>query len=311
MADISDIETALVGLIAGAVYPTGVPAYTPPAVPVSTVIGAACNIARGWPNGQALDADLAAGIVNVTVFQKPGSFRELSKPFDAWTITAAPTPTLTATIAGAVTTFAGTGGAGQVAAMIVGPSGQTIAYAYRLGASDTPSTVAAAFAAAISQATATGPALTLTTTLASVVIVADVTAINVVSKQEQAEIVTIWSPSDVLRDATAKAIIPPLLAAYRLTMPDATQAITWRVNDVTTDATTPSNIWRRDITFMTRYTTVISASKPLVTAVIGNIIVNDALLVQIGSATVPGSVYVDAGGDMVLDGNGNLIGVHQ
>ena len=63
MADESDVETALVALSSAALYPNGA---NSPSVP-----GPDCRIYRGWPNSAALDADLTAGRINVTVFAVP------------------------------------------------------------------------------------------------------------------------------------------------------------------------------------------------------------------------------------------------
>ena len=60
MADQSDVEAVLVGLVGAAVYPEGVSA--------PSVLGRVCRVYRGWPTGALLDRDLAAGHVNITVF---------------------------------------------------------------------------------------------------------------------------------------------------------------------------------------------------------------------------------------------------
>ena len=66
MADQSDVEKALVNVVSAALYPSGTAAASVP--------GPDCRIYRGWPNSAALDADLAAGNINVTVF--PGERRQ-------------------------------------------------------------------------------------------------------------------------------------------------------------------------------------------------------------------------------------------
>ena len=66
MADQSDVEIALVNVVAAALYPDGTDKFSVP--------GPDCRIYRGWPNSAALDADLAAGKINVTVF--PGRRRQ-------------------------------------------------------------------------------------------------------------------------------------------------------------------------------------------------------------------------------------------
>ncbi|MFH7191428.1 hypothetical protein ACHWGL_31505, partial [Klebsiella pneumoniae] len=60
MADESDIEQAFVDILDAAIYPQGT------SQPSST--GHPCAIAAGWPVSADLEADLAKGIVNVTVY---------------------------------------------------------------------------------------------------------------------------------------------------------------------------------------------------------------------------------------------------
>ena len=64
MADQSDVEIALVSVVSAALYPNG--------TDEASVPGPDCRIYRGWPNSAALDADLAAGKINVTVFPGGG-----------------------------------------------------------------------------------------------------------------------------------------------------------------------------------------------------------------------------------------------
>ena len=60
MADISDVENALVAAISAALYPNGAGG--------ASAAGLPCRIYRGWPNGRALDDDLAGGVASVTIF---------------------------------------------------------------------------------------------------------------------------------------------------------------------------------------------------------------------------------------------------
>ena len=71
MADQSDVEAVLVALASAALYPQGIDA--------DSVCGQPCRVYRGWPNPLALDADLAAGRVNVTVFPVDGATRNTTR----------------------------------------------------------------------------------------------------------------------------------------------------------------------------------------------------------------------------------------
>src|SRR3954452_21631098 len=110
MADQSDIENALASLISVALYPNG---FDAPSVP-----GPPCRIYRGWPNSAALDADLAAGKINVTVFPGGGDSRTTTRYAEHW-MGEPPRPTLTAIIDGTTVTFGGTADIGQIAGILV------------------------------------------------------------------------------------------------------------------------------------------------------------------------------------------------
>lgn len=64
MADLTAVETAIVGVIASALYPDG--AGQP------SSLGYDIKIYAGWPNSQTLDADMAAGLAHVSVYPRPG-----------------------------------------------------------------------------------------------------------------------------------------------------------------------------------------------------------------------------------------------
>lgn len=63
MADIVQVGDSLVELIATAIYPNG--------TSNPSTIGEPVKVYQGWPNPNALEADLLAGIMNVSVFPKP------------------------------------------------------------------------------------------------------------------------------------------------------------------------------------------------------------------------------------------------
>lgn len=118
MADESDVETTLVTLCSAALYPSGTNSLSIP--------GPDCRIYRGWPNSAALDADLSAGRINVTVFPVPRHTRITTRYTQAASGIAAQ-PTLTASISGTSVTFGEVADLGQVA----GLSADRRSYAYR------------------------------------------------------------------------------------------------------------------------------------------------------------------------------------
>ena len=82
MADQSDVEDALVTVVSAALYPTG--------TDDTSVPGPDCRIYRGWPNSAALDADLAAGKINVTVFPIGATGRTTTRYSEQWMGACAP-----------------------------------------------------------------------------------------------------------------------------------------------------------------------------------------------------------------------------
>src|SRR5262249_24466260 len=132
----SDAEVALVNLVSAALYPNGTGAPSAP--------GPDCRVYRGWPNWSALDADLAAGKVNVTVFPVGDTSRTTTRYSERWAGTPAQ-PTLTVSTDGQSVTIGGSASAGQIAGVLV--DGKS--YAYRTQAGDTPELVAANLASMV------------------------------------------------------------------------------------------------------------------------------------------------------------------
>src|SRR6187200_1742098 len=106
MADQSDVENALVDLVSAALYPTGADERSVP--------GPDCRVYRGWPSSAALDADLDAGWINVTVFPGGGTAQTTTRFAEQW-MGSSKQPTLTIAVAGTSVTFGGRAEVGQIA----------------------------------------------------------------------------------------------------------------------------------------------------------------------------------------------------
>lgn len=119
MADVSEVASSLVQVIAAAAYPAGT---NKPSVGACPII-----VYQGWPDPQTLDTDMAAGKVHISVYPRPGdeitsimmgdtewaevtndgtdgiAAREVRRQSKQFQITVwAPTPTLRDTIAKAI-----------------------------------------------------------------------------------------------------------------------------------------------------------------------------------------------------------------
>jgi hypothetical protein len=156
MADVSDVEAAIVTAVAGALFPGTT--YVPGAMQ-ALPSGPQALVLRGWPNAAELDIALAAGQSYVTIFPQANSSRDTTRYQALPSVVSTVPITFAATITpnGQSVSFTGTCTAGQVVGLVAGGIG----YAYRMTNSDTPATVAAAFAALIPGATS-GPVTNFT-----------------------------------------------------------------------------------------------------------------------------------------------------
>jgi hypothetical protein len=267
MADQSDVETALVGLASAALYPNGIDAASVP--------GTDCRVYRGWPNATALDNDLHAGVVNVTVFAGPGAGRVSTRYQQEWTA-AIVAPGLTTSVAGETVSFGGNAGAGQIAGILV--DGRT--YPYRLQPGDTPSSVAANIAALarldqivlLSGATLTIPGAQRLVSR----VVADAAALKEIRRQTQMFRITCWCATPAARDLVAVAIDEALADLSFIDLPDGTQAHLKYFGTNVFDLSQDALLYRRDLLYSAEYATMRSAAQP--TMLFGEIAMNAATI---------------------------------
>lgn len=255
MADQSDVETALTTAIAMALYPNGVVAR-------SALGDVTCRIYRGWPVSQALAADLAAGIVNVSVFPG-GEPRETTRYTTRWQVIAATAPTLSPIIRRNVVTFTGTPAAGQMAGMAV--NGETFVYLVQKG--DTAALVAASLAAQITAAGHLAQYSNVTIALpgaASVLARVEQaqSAFRETRRQSQSFRVSCWCPTPDLRDQTCTTIDTALANTSFLTLADGTAARLTLAGGATIDQMEGATLYRRDLVYGADYATVLTSAQP-------------------------------------------------
>ena len=115
--------------------------------------GATWTVYRGYPEAAALDAEIKAGDVHVTVNPRPGGFtRNTTRYLQQDAVTVRPVPSLTVAVDGDTATFGGTADPGQAAGVQVGHA----AWVTRTQAGDTPPAVASGLAALVPGASAAG-----------------------------------------------------------------------------------------------------------------------------------------------------------
>ena len=246
MADIADCETLLVTMAAAALYPNG--------TSQPSAVVAPCKIYPGWPNSTQLDADLLAGVVNVSVFPVEGSSAKAPLILDNPQMIVAPVHGLTASVSNQSVTITGTPTTGEFATIIAddkhayssaGVSSAAILSALLTAAQvDYPS-------AALSGSTITIPAASIQARLG-----APATLGNVVHKQKQSFRITIWAPTEALRSATAAVVDVALKRVNVVTFPDTSKGIMTYERTLITDNMERTVCYRRDLVFSIEYATL-------------------------------------------------------
>lgn len=255
MADESDVETALVGVIGGALYPNGLSS-------VCAVAGAVCRIYRGWPVTAALDADLAGGTTNISITAVPGQSRNTTRWPDLSVPQIQTAPLLTATVTGTNITLGGSGGAGEVVAVIADATWA----AWRVQATDTPQTVATKLAASLNNsrpASASGAVLTVPGAARLIARVeADQPTLRLSRRQLQAFRVTAWCPDPTTRDAVGRTVDQALSGIDFIGLADGTSGRLRYVGTSISDRWEDATLYRRELTYTVDYATTIAANLP-------------------------------------------------
>lgn len=257
MADQSDVETALVAAIAAAVYPNGTAA--------ASILGqtaATCRVYRGWPVTAALNADLAAGIINVSVFPA-GPPRNTTRYPTQWMTTTSTMPTLSVIVRQNIVTFTGTPAAGQMAGIAV--DGTTFVYLVQNG--DTAALIAASLAA---QITAAGHFVQNSNAILAVPGAASLiarieqaqSAFRETRRQIQPFRVSCWCPDPYLRDLTASTIDCAIANTSFLSLADGTSARITLEGGATIDQMENAHLYRRDLLYSADYATILTAAQP-------------------------------------------------
>jgi hypothetical protein len=264
MADLSDVEIALLGCVTAAVYPEGVSA--------PSGIGTTCRVFRGWPIPGALNSDLAAGVVNISIAPDTVPGRTTTRYAPTWSMTV-PSATLTATVNETVVTFAGTAGSGLAAGICIN---RQKVYVYRPQPHDTPQLVAANLAVQIRKdfiALLAGASIGVPGAQHLDARVApDGIAMQEARRQQREIRVIAWCPTPSLRDVTSSIVDTFLAARSFVLLDDGTVArLTYHGTQVF-DQSQNALLYRRDLVYTAEYATMIALSAP--SMLFGNLIVN-------------------------------------
>jgi hypothetical protein len=250
--------------------------YQPYAVGFSEPLNEQFRLMRGWPVDQQLVKDLNAvpTVTNVTVFSQPGQ-RNTTRFLRQMMIQTVevPTPTMIGELLSSTQVrFVGVGSAKEVISVAYG--GQHGA-AVRLTDQDTPQTVAAYFASALPNATATDDTLTLTTFLpVSVAFGMDVRSLREVHRQCGIWRVTVWAVTPQLRDQFCSLIDPALQGLDRFFFPDGScSGPVVGAGFAVIDVTQKEKLWKRDLLYEVEYPTDVTEIAPVM--VLGDGFLND------------------------------------
>ncbi|HVJ54879.1 MAG TPA: hypothetical protein VM689_20635 [Aliidongia sp.] len=256
MADISDARQALAQIIAGLIYPAGVPAGT---MPSAAVIGAPVRIYAGSPEREALDADLAAGIVNITVETGQDGVNTTRFPAVDQVISVEP-PSLSWVVAGIGATLCGAVATPQNAGLLVDGK----AYLYAVQPADTLETIGAALAALVAvdqAASAEGATIVMPN---SHRIVGRIGTVGRTLREVGREIITVhvsvWAPSPTLRQAAAAAFEPNLRDLRRFPLPDDSIAQIWAERSNDEDRLEKAALYRRNALYKLEYASTIAGT---------------------------------------------------
>jgi len=253
LADLSDVETALVGAVTEAVYPNG--------LNLTSITGIPVRVYRGWPLIGALANDLAGGVANISVFSMPSATHNTTR----WAPRSHDTPgqaTLLVSVNGISATFSGTAGLGQVAGLLVANQ----PFVYRGRAGDTPAVVAATLAEAVRNVRAcwlSGTTVTVPGAVSIIArVVADGSSVTEWGRQRQGFRISAWCPDPGTRDTLCGAISANFSAISFLSLADGTSGRLRYRSTASFDDDQDAQQYRRDLVFDVEYGTTVDANAP-------------------------------------------------
>ncbi len=247
MADLSDVEAALAQLAVTAIYPAG--------TAQASVAGVTVTIATGWPEPQQLDGIVAAGNAMVSVFPVPGHEENTTRFVPAMAaVNGVPAAQLTLAVSGNQITVGGAINPGEAACVLVNYQ----AYSHGVQGGDSLASVAAALAALIPGASASGAVITIAQAFdiaASVSVPVSMQA--EIARQRREFLISIWAATPAIRALLGPAIDLYLKAAAqkRIVLPDDTLARLIYRGTLETDHLAKERIYRRDLRYEVEYVT--------------------------------------------------------
>lgn len=247
MADATDVQNTLAALIAAALYPGGFGGVS--------AVGSGIRIMAGWPSAATLDADLRAGIAQVSIFASKTEKNTTRYPRE-WEEINRGTRTITATVAGTVVTLGGSISTPQNVALHC--TGKV--YTYAVQSLDSLATVASALALLVSRdrpATSSGSTVTIpSASRLKVNVGVGGTMARFIRHQEKQFTISVWAPTPTLRSSISQIIDVLLSSMNFLELPDLTSGRIIYQHSFDADETQKEICYRRDLTFSVDYPTI-------------------------------------------------------
>ena len=253
MADLCDVESALVDAVLAALYPNG-PSER-------SAVGVAVKVFRGVPDSGMLTGMSGAAPALVSVAAVSGGTRNTTR-WGVQSYESLGLPGITATDMGNSATYAGVALEGDLAGLLV--EQQAFVYAAQKG--DAASLVAAVLADAVRSFTICWLSGARVTVPAAGSVVARTAAaarcLEEYSRQEQDFAVGVWASSPQLRDAVCSCIGPPLAACAFLPLRDGTGGRLRYSATKLSDRDQASSVYRRELIYSVEYGTTWAVSRP-------------------------------------------------
>jgi hypothetical protein len=254
MADLSDVEAAIVAEVIGALYPDG--------IAQNSIVGVPCRIYRGWPSPAGLNTDLAAGTVNVTVFPATAP-DEVPDPYLDTFYTSGTPSSLAANVTGQSVILSGTVAINQTVGILVDGA----AFTYGTIQGDTTDSIAANLAAlvrGVRSVSLTGSSFFIPGAISLVARVVVNASVSWGLRRQRRDIqVNCWCPSPMLRDSVGKAIDLALASQPFINLADGTRTHVRYVSTQVFDQSQNALLYRRDFCYKCEYTIIGSTVAPV------------------------------------------------
>ena len=265
LADLSDVEQALVSATFAALHPEGDVSHT--------VLGSTIRVYRGWPPPSALNADLANGVVNVSVFSIADDTRDTTR----WGLCENVSPgisTLTVAAADGSVFIGGMPAVGQLVGVVVNNNG----FSYRVQKGDSVTSIAAKLAGLVRASypcTQNGAVLTIPNAGKLIArAVADATVQTEWARQEQGFRISVWAPSPSARDVVCRAVACCFAQIAFLDLADGSAGRLRYRKTSADDDDQSAKLYRRDLIYSVEYGTTVTSGSPSV--LFGDVVVDGA-----------------------------------